>query len=239
MPNDWFEFKQFKILQDRCAMKVGTDGVLLGAWAALPVQGGVLDIGTGTGLIALMMAQRNAQIRIDAIEIDLEAARQAAGNVAESPWASRIRVEHCSFQNFLETAPCRYDLIISNPPFFSFSVKAGNDKRTLARHTETLSFDTMLAGSMQLLSPGGTLALILPVAEFDLFSEKAKVFGFFEQRRLTVYPTLEKPAVRILSQWALHVIDAVELGDLVVEPQLRHHYSPEYKSLTKDFYLKW
>jgi tRNA1Val (adenine37-N6)-methyltransferase len=238
MSNSNFLFKQFNILQDKTAMKVGTDGVLLGAWAKLPSCGIALDLGTGTGLIALMMAQRNPNLITKALEIDSDAAAQAIQNVGSSLWNDRISVVHDSFQNFISSDMDKYDLIITNPPFFRNSVKSNHDPRNKARHADILPLEAIITGSKQLLKPGGTLAIVLPVAEHGAFSEIAHEFGFYENRRLLVFPNLAKPAVRVLSQWSLIQINDIEISELVIEPLHRHHYSAEYIMLTKEFYLK-
>lgn len=238
MPNHWFEFKQFKIHQDKTAMKVGTDGVLIGAWTDLPSAGKVLDIGTGTGLLALMVAQRNPELLIHAIEIDESASIQALQNVKESKWTDRISVEHISFQEYVSSTNKRFDLIITNPPFFNSGVKAIETERSIARHADALPPEILLEGVKKLLKPEGTVALILPTDAYEKLSLAAFHAGFFECRKLLVYPTLKKPVVRILSQWTKKEHKEPEVSELVVEPSGRHHYSDEYKALTRAFYLK-
>lgn len=232
-----FEFKQFSIFQDKTAMKVGTDGVMLGAWVELPNSGFVLDVGTGTGLIALMMAQRNIDLLIDAVEIDKEASIQARQNVNNSPWKRIIAVMNISLQEFKPKRDSKYDLVVSNPPFFSKGFKAPNNQRSIARHTDALSHETLLECSDKLLAPNGTLAVVLPYSDYEEFSEKALCKGFVEQRRLTVYPRLEKPAVRVLSQWGKENTGISDTREMIIEPFKRHQYSPEYIALTKGFYL--
>src|SRR5688572_5036500 len=140
MPNDFFEFKKFRIMQDRCAMRVSTDAVLLGAWVAVNGSKTILDIGTGTGVIALMLAQKSDAV-ITAIDIDRESTEQAASNVNESCFAGRVAVEHCSFQDFVKRSSQKYNLIVTNPPYFIDSLKSNTGSRTIARHTDALSFD--------------------------------------------------------------------------------------------------
>lgn len=238
MANSWFEFKQFKILQEKAAMKVGTDGVLLGAWVELPDLGTALDVGTGTGLITLMMAQRNSLLDILGLEIDEDASVEAIQNITLSPWRNRINVNHISFQDFLSCNTAKFDLIVSNPPFFTTSVKAPREQRSVARHADVLPSEIILKGAKQLLVQDGTIAVILPVIEFNEYAVMAKEMGFIEYRRLTVFPTLNKPAVRVLSQWGLKKKKDMEMRELVIEPISRHQYSPEYIALTRDFYVK-
>lgn len=238
MPNHWFEFKQFKIHQDKTAMKVGTDGVLIGAWTELPSSGNVLDIGTGTGLLALMVAQRNPELLIHAIEIDESASIQALQNVKESKWLNKISVENISFQEYVPSTNERFDLIITNPPFFNSGIKAAGTERSIARHADALPSEVLIEGVKKLLKPEATFAVILPTDAYAKLSSAAIHAGFFEYRKLLVYPTLKKPVVRILSQWTNKEHKEPEVSELVIEPLGRHHYSDEYKALTKAFYLK-
>ncbi len=238
MPNHWFEFKQFKIHQDKTAMKVGTDGVLIGAWTELPSTGKVLDIGTGTGLLALMVAQRNSELVIHAIEIDESATVQALQNVKESKWTDRISVEHISFQEYVSSTNKRFDLIITNPPFFNSGVKAIETERSIARHADALPPEALIEGVKKLLKPEGTFAVILPTDAYEKLSSAAIHAGFFECRKLLVYPNLKKQVIRILSQWTKKEHKEPEISELVIEPWGRHQYSDEYKALTRAFYLK-
>ncbi len=164
MPNTWFRFKQFTIEQQHAAMKVGTDGVLLGAWTSVPDPGGrVLDVGTGTGLIALMIAQRTKDVWVDALEIDPLSAGQAKENFQDSPWKDRLNCIHSSFQDYAIQNNDRYDLIICNPPFFSGSMKTDSKEKNLARHDDSLSLGEIFRGSVPLMKETTILCLILPV----------------------------------------------------------------------------
>lgn len=232
-----FTFKQFTIRQDACAMKVGTDGVLLGAWCPVENAVKVLDIGTGTGLIALMIAQRAPKALVDAVELDEKAAEQARHNVSLTPFSSRVRVMTSSIQLFAETNQGLYDVIVCNPPYFVDSLKSPNSTRTQARHTDTLTYDELLASADKLLSEKGALNVILPAAEADLFIEKAKNFGLTLALCTQVLPTPQSPVKRKLMHFVRTESSLVET-QLVIETD-RHMYTDAYKLLTKDFYLKF
>ncbi len=161
--NNWFEFKQFRIEQQKAAMKVGTDGVLLGAWTPIVDAQRILDVGTGTGLIALMLAQRS-NARIDAVEIDKLASEEAEFNFAQSPWNDRLNVFNTNFQVFVNLPFVPYDLIVSNPPFFINSLKTKCAALSVARHDEMLSFDQLITGAKRLLSNTGRFCVIIPFA---------------------------------------------------------------------------
>ncbi|MDR1678521.1 MAG: methyltransferase [Prevotellaceae bacterium] len=230
-----FRFKQFSIQQDRCAMKVGTDGVLLGAWADCRNARRILDIGTGTGLIALMLAQRCPAV-IDAVEIDKNAAEQALENVQRSPWAERVRIINASFQDFCKTATTRYDLVVSNPPYFHRSLKSPTIERSFARHSDTLPFDEIIEGSKKLLSEKGKLTVILPLIESVAFTEKALSAGFFCGKKCLLTPRPGAETKRVLLSFGKEN-QACQHSELLIETATRHCYSEQYRELTKDFYL--
>jgi tRNA1Val (adenine37-N6)-methyltransferase len=236
MPNSTFEFKQFKIKQDRCAMKVGTDAVLLGAWADVSKAEYILDIGTGTGIIALMMAQRcNAEI--DAIDIDKESTEQARLNALESKFKDRIEIVHTSFQHYYSNTTKKYDLIVSNPPYFIDSLKNPGESRSTARHSETLPFNNLLKGVKQLLSSEGKFCLILPKNEGLIFRKMAEESGFFLTHLLKVRTAAGKEIEkRHLMQFELFSKELSE-STLQIEKGGRHDFTEEYIALTKDFYL--
>lgn len=231
MANDYFQFKQFTVWQQRCAMKVGTDGTLLGAWA----HGGnhILDVGTGTGLIALMMAQRFAQARIVGIDIDAEAAAQASSNVEASPFASRITILQHDFANpltsHLSPLPSNFDAIVSNPPYFTDALPSPDTRRTLARHATTLPFSVLMQRSWQLLSDQGELSLVIPADGRSLVESEAVLAGFFKCRECAVRTSPRKPAKRLLLAFAKHP-RGMERSELTIG-------SDAYTELTKDFYL--
>lgn len=233
MANDYFQFKQFTIYQDRCAMKVGTDGVLLGSWADLTGSKHILDIGTGTGLIALMAAQRNSQAQIDAIEIDIKAYQQAIENVQASPWWNRVAIFHGRIQDFQPKQP--YDTILCNPPFFDHSTLTPLHNRTIARHCETLTHEELLQHAKRLLSSSGKLCVILPVQETTLFIKLSQNNEWFINKLINIFPTPQKQRKRCmleLSCWKREYIEE----DLIVENK-RHIYHESFQKLVKDFYL--
>lgn len=228
-----FQFKQFTIHQDQTAMKVGTDGVLLGAWANLEKARRILDIGTGTGLIALMAAQRNVLAEIDAIEIEERAFIQAKENIAASPWSHRIRIEHISLQHF--SPETLYDCIVCNPPFFINSTKNPHSPRTLARHNDTLPHSDLVNHAKRLLTQDGKFHLILPVAEAQELIAYAQTVKFYPTHITYVYPTACKPPKRLLIE--LSLTQSVYCEDNITIELERHHYSEAYTKLTKQFYL--
>ena len=222
-------------------MKVGTDGVLLGAWADINDVKHVLDIGTGTGLIALMMAQRTKAI-IDAVEPEQNSYEQATDNIQKCPWHNRIRIINMTFQEFVleifeEKCPEKeYDLIITNPPYFIDSMKNPDEKKMISRHADNLTIDDILNGSMHLLNKRGKLCIILPVIEAEIFQEAALPLRLSCTRKLLVKPTPDKPVKRILMQFEFEEKSCVE-ETIVIEAGGRHQYSNEYRELTKEFYL--
>ncbi|RUT73412.1 tRNA1(Val) (adenine(37)-N6)-methyltransferase [Ancylomarina longa] len=239
MANQYFEFKQFRIEQEKAAMKVGTDGVLLGAWVDLDKANSILDVGTGTGLIAIMLAQRTfGKVRIDAVEIDLAAYQQAVDNFNNCSWSSHIEAKHIDFQNFCKNDHEKYDLIISNPPYFRNGLNSKDSSRTKARNADHLPLDELILGAKRLLNSSGILAVILPVDEACLFEKLAGVDGFYLKRKFAVLPNPGKSAKRILLEFCLTNVELV-FSEIIVENGQRHVYSPEYRSLTKDFYLNF
>ncbi len=236
MANPYFSFKQFTVHHDRCAMKVGIDGVLLGVWCNVMNAGKILDIGTGTGLIALMLAQRSNS-DIDAIDIDTNAALQATENVKLSPWANRIHVQEISLQDFAGKTNHRYDLIVSNPPYFVNSLKAPSTERTIARHTDSLTHEELILNAQLLLVPQGRICIILPAKEALQCKEAALSRGLFCTRETRVIPKPDAEIKRILLEFTLQS-KPTEERTIVIEGHERHHYSPEFSLLAKDFYLK-
>ena len=227
-----FRFKQFEIEQDRCAMKVGTDGVLLGAWA----QGGrrILDIGSGTGLISLMMAQRFPEAEVVGIDMDVDACGQARENVMASPFRDRVEIVCCRLQDF--GAIGVFDAIVSNPPFFVDSLKNPDSKRTMARHTDSLSFRDLFAGVKRLLSDDGIFSAIVPVEVVEQFVAESCILGFYLIRKCGVKTVERKQPKRFMLSFAKHRISPYEEH---VETMMDSHgnRSEWYRKITEEFYL--
>lgn len=233
-----FTFKQFTIQQDKCAMKVGTDGVLLGAWAPLENNPySILDIGAGTGLIALMLAQRSAAEQIDALEIDDDAYEQAVDNFEASPWGDRLFCYHAALDEFMEEPEDEYDLIISNPPFYTEDYTSGNEQRDRARFTDALPFEDLAEAAGLLLSDNGVFAVIIPYKEEEKFIALAKSESLFPFKITRVKGTPATETKRSLIAFSRDENAVPAIDELVIETS-RHSYTPEYTALTKDFYLK-
>jgi len=231
-----FQCKEFTILQDKTAMKVGTDGVLLGAWAELNKNlKSILDIGTGTGLIALQIAQRIDCETIDALEIESNAFEQAVENFENSDWRDRLFCYHTSLQEFANEIEEKYDLIISNPPYYNDTFKNIENKRALARHTVTLSFNALLSSSAKLLSEFGTCAFIVPYKEEDVFIKIAKDNKLFPQRITRVRGNINTNFKRSLLQFSFSNLNPA-IDELTIEIE-RHVFTEKYKNLVKDFYI--
>lgn len=236
MPNPYFSFKQFTVYHDKCAMKVGIDGVLLGVWAEIGSASRILDIGTGTGLIALMLAQRSHS-KIVGIDIEPDAVQQARENVLQSPWINRVEVLQCSLQEFAKTSSIGFDLIVSNPPYFVNSLKAPTENRSLARHAETLTHSELIENAVSLLNSDGRICMILPVDEGLQCVNFASENNLFCSKLIKVFPKPDKGAKRVLIEFTKVPTEKVE-AELTIESEVRHHYSPEFSALAKDFYLK-
>jgi tRNA1Val (adenine37-N6)-methyltransferase len=236
--NNYFQFKQFRIIQERSAMKVGVDGVLLGAWANVSGANRILDIGSGTGLIALIMAQRNLDARIDAIEIEPEAFQEALFNIEQSPWSDRIQIELCSFQEFAERTNQKYDLIVSNPPYFGNGVKVPLENRAQARHSDSLPLNILISGAVRLLNKTGKIALVLPFESLQEIQQLAVSNKLSISRLCRVKPNPKKPVFRILVELTNSEC-AVTENELMIEFEKHFDYTPEYREMTKEFYLKF
>lgn len=236
MSHSVFHFRQFTIHQDRCAMKVGTDGVLLGAWTHTGSAQRILDIGTGTGLIALMMAQKS-HATIDAIDVDGAAAEQAQENCAESPWAERLYVIHDSIQHFSETSTKKFDLIVSNPPYFMGAHPASDEARNVARHMdEHLSIEELVTCTTGLLNESGRFCIILPHLEGMRFIEYASRHGLYLSHLTRVKTKSGKTEKRLLMEFKNHPCKNHEDEILLQEDD--GTYTAAYKKLTYEFYPK-
>jgi tRNA1Val (adenine37-N6)-methyltransferase len=235
MSNDYFQFRQFTVFHDKCSMKVNTDGVLLGAWADADNISRVLDVGTGSGLIALMIAQRSEAV-IDAVEIDPPAALQACENAGHSPWKKRIHVHTGSFQDFTILFGKKYDLIVSNPPFFRNALKPGDKRRSKARHDLSLTYEELLKGVASLLAPQGKFCVIMPYQEKDGFAELASIYRLYCHRFTVVKTTPGAVFSRVLMSFGPVLSGAPFRTELTIR-KADGSYSEDYGELTKNFYL--
>lgn len=234
MSNPYFQFKQFTVWHDQCAMKVGTDGVLLGAWASVGGAHRILDIGTGTGLVALMLAQRSLpDARIVALEIDEAAAGQARGNVARSPWQERIEVVQADFKKYRSLD--KFDVIVSNPPYFVDSLACPDRQRASARHNDLLTYDDLLEGVSKLLADDGLFTVVIPSDVADRVKEIASAKKLYASRQLQVITKSGGVPKRTLITFSFSVQECV-VEELLTE-LARHQYSEEYIALTREYYL--
>ncbi len=232
-----FKFKEFTIHQDKCAMKVGTDGVLLGAWVCLEKNPeSILDIGSGTGLIALQLAQRSSAETIDAIELDAAAYEQCVGNFEASPWGDRLFCYHAGFDEFVDEMDDKYDLIVSNPPFYAEDVSSGDQSRDNARQSSSLPFDELVQGVARFLTKDGIFAVIIPYKEEENFIDLAKNVDLFPNRITRVKGNPEADFKRSLMEFSFHE-NKPYIDSLIIE-EGRHQYTKEYMKLTEAFYLK-
>jgi tRNA1Val (adenine37-N6)-methyltransferase len=232
-----FNFKQFHVNQDRCAMKIGTDGVLLGAWTPLinnPYN--VLDIGAGTGILSLMLAQRSNAEQIDAIEIDEDAYEQCVENFEASPWGDKLFCFHAGLDEFVDEPEDEYDLIISNPPFYTDDYKSATTSRDLARFEDALPFEELIEAAALLLSDNGIFSVIIPYKEEEQFVSLCKELDLFPLKITRVKGTPTSEIKRCLLAFC-RMEQTPLIDELVIEIS-RHNYTPEYIELTKEFYLK-
>ena len=253
-----FSFKKFSVEQDRTAMKIGTDGVLLGSWT--PIENNpfsILDIGTGSGIIALMLAQRSSADQIDALEIDEDAYEQAVDNFENSPWNDRLFCFHAGLdefvdqpeddpspENYRDELAQQYDLIVCNPPFYSEDYKSSNDQRDLARFQDAMPFEDLIKAAALLLSENGIFSVIIPFKEESTFLAIAAAYELFPVKITRVKGTPTSEIKRSLLAFSRNALPAgrketpnFSIDELIIETA-RHIYTPEYIALTKDFYLK-
>ena len=236
MANDYFQFKQFTIHQQRCAMKVGTDGTLLGAWAHVPTASTrILDIGSGTGLIALMMAQRFPDASVFGIDIDKDAVCQAQENVAASPFASRIRIYENNVLDFDDSEG--FDAIVSNPPYFVDALTCPDQQRTMARHTVSLTYEGLMKSAFRLLKPNGLFSLVIPSECRSAIEAEARLTGFFLTRVCLIRTTPRKEPKRQLIEFSKHTNSKLITEEGIIEesPNIRSSW---YQQLTQDFYIR-
>lgn len=237
MSKTLFKFKQFTIHQDQCAMKIGTDGVLLGAWANIKHNpNSILDIGSGTGIIALMLAQRSNAELLDAIEIDESAYEQCVENFENSPWSDRLFCYHASLEEFTDEVDNKFDVIISNPPFYTDDFKSENTKRDLARFSDAMPFKHLIKSVSKLLSEDGKFSVIIPYKEEENFIGLASEVNLFPNRILRIKGNPNSEIKRSLLEFSFSKTE-IKTEELTIEKG-RHNYTNDYVNLTKDFYLK-
>ncbi len=232
-----FRFKKFEIDQDGCTMKVGTDGVLLGAWADVREASEILDIGAGTGVIAIMLAQRNLDANVDAVEIDAVACQTAERNMRKSPFFDRLNSFEEPIQDYAKTTRKEYDLIVCNPPFFTGGTLSSQTSRNEVRHTIKLPNGDLFSCVRRLLKKGGKFCVILPFIEGLRFKELAQNYNFYCTKVTQVKPKAEKPVERLLLQFEKIKLPEVT-DELIIQFDQRNDFTPEYIALTKEFYIK-
>lgn len=234
--NKWFEFKQFRIEQEKAAMKVGTDGVILGAWTSVDNASHILDVGTGTGLIALMLAQR-CNASIDAVEIDAAAYGEAKFNFGQSSWKERLRIFHSDFNTFSKEYVQLYDLIVCNPPFFVDSLKTSDPQLAIARHNGSMTFDQLIQGSVKLLKDKGRLTVIIPLESFDEFRETARLQGFYLHQHCNVISKSGRLISRVLLEFSL-LPGYASKNEILIQNELGQ-FTDQFKALTGEYYLNF
>ena len=237
MEEDIFTFKKFKINQSQCAMKIGTDSVLLGSWVKITDDvNTVLDIGAGTGVLSLMVAQRSSAEVIDAVEIENNAYEQCVANFENSDWGDRLFCYHASFYEFYEEIEDTYDLIVSNPPFYENNGEIGNSERELARFNNALPFEELIYGVSKLLSKHGRFNIVIPFDQKSKLNSISKKYGLYPNRILNIKGSPESPFKRCLIEYQFE-LNSLEEKNLTIEVS-RNNYTNDYIELTKNFYLK-
>jgi len=232
-----FKFKEFTVNQDRCAMKIGTDGVLLGAWTSVEHNPfNVLDIGSGTGLLSLMIAQRSYADQIEAIEIDDDAFEQCVTNFENSPWADRLFCFHASLIEYIEAVDEKFDLIICNPPFYTEDYKTKDNARDLARFSDAMPLEHIIFAVINFLSEKGKFSIVIPFKDEEKYIEEASLIHLFPNRILRVRGNEKSDLKRSLIEFS-YSETPIKISELIIETE-RHQYTEDYINLTKDFYLK-
>ncbi len=229
-----FRFKQFKVEDDRSTMKVGTDAVLLGAWADAGSAKNMLEIGTGSGVIALMLAQRS-ETKIEAIDIDKNSIEQAHENFQNSPWANRLNAIDSSLKDFCKSSSEKFEVIVSNPPFFNNSLTSPKQKKTRSKHTGELSYEDLLHGIVHFLAPNGNVFLILPHTESKIFVKLAQQNHLYVNKELLIRPKKEKAANRVLMELSFRETEKESTEIYLREPD--NSFSKAYSDLCQDYYL--
>lgn len=235
MPERIFRFKQFSVVHSKSAMKVGTDAVLLGAWASIPNDGEILDIGSGCGIISLMLAKRS-EVNITALDVDCHACEEAKFNVEQSPWPNRISVVCGNISEYARET--RYSLIVCNPPYFSETMQSPNPRRVLARHSVLLTPEILFESVNRLLADRGYFSMIYPADKEKQIVEAALKMQLHVARHCDVYATAGGVKIRVLLEFSRSKMP-VEKTRLVIEDEKRHNFNRQYKNLTKEFYLNF
>jgi tRNA1Val (adenine37-N6)-methyltransferase len=232
-----FRFKFFSVEQDEYVMKVNTDAVLLGAWSDVTLKQRALDVGTGTGVIALMLAQRNPELVMDAIDVEQAAARLAQVNFGSSPWGHRLKSYGHSIQEFADANDNSYDLIVSNPPFFTGGTLSSHAHKSKVRHTVKLPHADLLHAVRKLLTTEGHFDVVLPYVEGTRFAEIAEKYQLYLQRSTEIHPTPDKPVERLLMRFGKNNIkEEREIVILLNSPKDKD-FTDWYRNLTKEYYL--
>lgn len=233
MSNNYFKFKQFTIVQDGCAMKVGTDGCLLGGWFNCSKSENILDVGCGSGLIAIMATQR-CNALVTGIEIDSNAAIQAEENVKNSPWSERIKIVNCDFLEYRTSK--RFDTIVCNPPYFVNSLKCDRSQRTLARHSDSLNCKEFFAKCAEISTDTATVNIIIPSDIAEEWLSAAKENGFYASRITHIKTTPKKAPKRVLMEFSRSETTTNE--KTIIFEDGRGEYGEDVKNILRDFYLK-
>jgi len=234
MANPYFQFKQFTIFHDQCGMKVTTDACLFGALIGKSEKENVLDIGAGTGLLSLMIAQRFPSIKIDAIEIDESAYNQAIDNVKKSSWSDRITLHHQAIQQY--EVEKQYDLLVTNPPFFPEHLKSPDAQKNKALHTDSLPFSDLLKSIKRLLKPDGTLQIMLPAVQYQDFKKMASHLNLRPIQEIKIYNKPDKPIFRVIAEMSFQETD-LKTSEIYITDS-KGDYTEDFQSLLKDYYLK-
>ena len=232
-----FRFKQFSIRDSNCAMKVGTDAVLLGCWVNIEISNHILDIGTGSGIIAMILAQRCNGF-IDAVELDNGSFEDAKFNFENCPWSERLKVYNLPFSEFITNTKSKYDLVVCNPPYYNNCLKSPSEKVNVSRHTTSLTHNELIDGTKELLKSSGKLSVILPTSEFQAFVDLAAIHQLFCTRKCIIFPKPDKPCNRVLAEFGLQRPVNIESSEITIRDR-NEKYHHDYITLTKAFYINF